>query len=77
VRIVETIRRYATHHGKPDRYHETLTQAWVRLVEHAGETGIPLDSLVKETIGRYYSEGLLATDEARKTFVAPDREALP
>src|ERR1700682_5780109 len=30
--VAEGIRRFATHHGHADRYHETMTRFWVRAV---------------------------------------------
>ena len=86
-RIGESIRRYAAHHGKPDKYNETVTQAWLQLVHAAvSETpGTTLDQLVaahpdlldKHTLERYYWRDLLNSEAARLTFVPPDRSPLP
>ena len=32
-RMRRSIRNYATHHGKPDRYHETITVAYLALIQ--------------------------------------------
>jgi hypothetical protein len=32
--VAATIRTFATQHGQPDKYHETITQFWIRLVGH-------------------------------------------
>src|ERR1700676_4303748 len=40
VRIRRAIRNYAQHKGKPDRYHETITVAYVALIQqHICERG--------------------------------------
>ena len=86
-RIAESIRRYAAHHGESDKYHETITVAWLRLV--ADSTGrmraASFDELLaacpelldKNTLHHYYSPELLASETARTQCVAPDRKALP
>src|SRR5215472_16010271 len=38
VTISDGIRRFATHHGQSDKYHEILTQFWVRIVSHLIDT---------------------------------------
>src|SRR5215467_2508494 len=76
VRIAETIRRFAAHHGQSARYHETMTQAWLLLV--AGAPGTSFEEamtarpelLDKDYLATYYSPGLLETEEARLRFVA-------
>jgi hypothetical protein len=37
-RVRAGLRRFATIHGVPHLYHETLTSFWIRLVAHAVET---------------------------------------
>jgi hypothetical protein len=78
----------ATRHGMPERFHATLTAAWVRLVSHhlAGDPGGGdfegflarnpglLDSTL---VGRHYRPGTLHTSTARQRWVPPDRVALP
>jgi hypothetical protein len=86
-RIRESIRRYAAHHGKPEKFHETVTIAWLRLLTQASEcsgaasfaellAACP-ELLDKNTLHRYYSPELLASESARTQFVPPDRRALP
>ena len=86
-RIAESIRRYAAHHGKPDRYHHTITIAWLELVSAVRES-LPESAtfedavacwpklLQKATLAEYYSSGLLESDAARKAFVEPDLKPL-
>ena len=87
VRIGESIRRYAAQHGKADKYHETVTVAWLRLVAGSADRSgaASLEDLLaacpelldKNTLHRYYSPQLLASEFARLQFVPPDRHALP
>jgi hypothetical protein len=81
-RIRRSIRAYATRLGKPDRYHETITVAYLALVQqHMFERGdgggwpaFARDNpeLFNETLlQRFYSSAQLNSDTARKIFVLP------
>jgi len=86
-RIAASIRRYAAYHDKPDRYHHTITMAWLELVWAVKES-LPEDAtfedavdcwpklLQKGTLAEYYSSGVLESDTARREFVAPDLQPL-
>jgi hypothetical protein len=81
------IRHVATTHGAPEKYHETLTIAWVRLVAAhirscdagsfdefiAANPGL-LDRRLPE---RHYSRATLWTGHARHEWVEPDLLPLP
>lgn len=70
-------------------YHETLTRFWMRMVSVVAcelDTSEPLFARAnaaierladKNAAKRYYSSELLASDEARNGFVAPDLAELP
>jgi hypothetical protein len=76
-RFRSSLRKFAAHIGKSEKYHETITVAWMRLVVHA-ESPDELERLMDKTfIEKFYSPELLATDAARMGFVDPDRERLP
>ena len=87
-RIAAAIRNFAAHHGKSDKYHETLTVAWLRLVANA-MTRAPLaatfehftasapELLDQHTVQRYYSAAAISSDAARTTYVEPDLQPLP
>jgi hypothetical protein len=78
-RFRTSIIKFAGHIGKSEKYHETITLAWMKLVIHA-VAAAPADLpilLDKKYIERFYSPELLATDAARTLFVEPDRSALP
>jgi len=83
VRLSGSIRAYATHNGSPGKYHETLTVAWLQLVERAAVHLQPESSfedigsafpilLRSDALRNCYSRELLESDEARATFLEPD-----
>lgn len=83
VRISDAIRRYALHNGAPQKYHETITIAWLRIVQDAMANvpdGASFEDMLtafpgllnKGTLLEHYSSELLATDGARVAFVEPD-----
>jgi hypothetical protein len=88
VRIAVAIRKFAAHHGKTGKYHETLTVAWLRLTGSA-MARVPLDAsfedltiaspelLDKRTIEKFYSHPVLESKEARTSWVEPDLQPLP
>ncbi len=82
------IRRFASHQGATQKYHHTLTQAWMRLVAAAMvETpeGYTFDQFLaahpelhdKDALAKYYSSELLQTAAARERWVEPDLQPLP
>ncbi len=84
-RIATSIRNFAAHFGKTDKYHETMTIAWLRLVALESKGRGSFDDLVtaapmlleKQTLARFYSDALLRSDRAKREFVPPDLNALP
>ncbi len=87
-RMSEGIRRFANHHGATQKYHHTLTLAWMRLVAaalvetpdgHTFEQFIVAHPQLKDTelLDQYYSKELLQTVAARETWVEPDLRSLP
>jgi hypothetical protein len=86
--IRETIQRYAAHHGAAQKYHETLTVAWLRLVDSAMRSTPGVESfdafaarhahlLDKDAPRTFYSAELLSSDRARAEWVEPDLARLP
>ena len=83
------LQRFATAHGKPGLYHETITWAYVFLIrERMARSGRTLTweefamanpdllSWERETGGilaRYYLPRTLQSEAARKTFLLPDK----
>jgi hypothetical protein len=84
VRIRRAIRNYATHQGKPERYHETITVAYVALIQqHIFEGGSGggweafahrnSELLKPDLLERFYPRALLDSETARKVFLLPRR----
>ncbi len=83
------IQKYATAQGKPEKFHLTLTLAFMHIIANLRERHPANDwetflaacpellHDARQLIARHYSEPLLDSDRARKTFVPPDREPLP
>jgi hypothetical protein len=88
-RFSQGLRNFAAHHGKPERYHETITWAFLLLIhERLARAYITqgqypaweeftlknpdLLNWKNNILKKYYSEEILASDLARKTFVFPD-----
>ena len=84
-RYPESIRRYAEHAGAEDLYHETITFAYLFLINERMECSpaenwesfVRKNSDLFETdlgaIRKYYSDGRLSSDLAKRAFVLPDR----
>jgi hypothetical protein len=80
--IRRTIRTYATHLGKPDRYHETITVAYLALIQqHICERGngggwlaFARDNpelLQKSLLRQFYPPEQLGSELARRIFLLP------
>lgn len=80
-RIADSIQRFAAHAGKSEKYHHTITVAWMRLVASAGrsEDGdfdaflrrFP-ELLDKSALKKFYSDAVLNSEMARTAYVEPD-----
>lgn len=66
-RMAAGLRAFARAAGKEEKYHHTLTVAWVRLVARLLDQQLPL---------AYYTRDRLFSDEARERWVEPDRQPL-
>jgi hypothetical protein len=87
VRMCSSLLALATSHGVGQRFHHTLTVAWVRIIEAARREhpDLPFDALAdicpflldKDTPLTYYSRDTLFSDEARQRWVQPNLRALP
>lgn len=86
-RCSAALRCLAESHGDFDKYHDTLTVAFMRLVARYRSAGPPderwpqfrqrarpLFNAGRQLIGRHYSDERLALPDARHGFVPPDRE---
>ena len=82
-RVATGILRFATLKGAPEKFHVTMTRAWVELVDSARRAhpeasdvaalvaACPL-LLDKHALLRYYSRERLESAEARTTWIPPD-----
>ena len=83
-RMAAGIRNFAAYHGKSDKYHETVTVAWMHLVTQAAHCA-SFQEVVdqfprffdKSYLAEFYSPETLQSDAARVSFVAPDKKPLP
>ncbi|MFJ9445306.1 hypothetical protein ACIRRH_26090 [Kitasatospora sp. NPDC101235] len=88
--VGEGIRRTATKAGAPQKFHVTMTRAWVELVaRHTGtrhtEDAADFDAftarhpelLDKNLLARHYRPQTLASEQARTAWVEPDLAPFP
>ena len=85
-RVARILRHLAELHGEGDRYHETLTRFWIRLVAHAIEVEPGIDDfdlfverfpllLDGAIVKKHWTVETL--ESARAAWVEPDVLALP
>jgi N-formylglutamate deformylase len=82
IRVAQGIRKFAAGHGKSDRYHETITVAWMKLLQKAGSGSFEdmvrryPEILSKDYLQEFYSAEVLGSEAARAGFLEPDKKAL-
>ena len=87
-RFADGLKRFAVAQGKPGLYHETITTAYVLLINERlddGARGLTWEDFVARNgdllmwkpsiLARYYRDATLSSARARRTFVMPDRLA--
>jgi len=84
-RFAKALKRLTTSLGEPGKYHETITRFYMALIaERQGQrpdadwpafktANGDLFGRSGNVLSRYYSRERLASDEARRAFVLPDR----
>jgi hypothetical protein len=85
--VSEGIRRTARYEGAPQKYHATVSRAWVQVVAHHAALSSDDDFdtfaerhprlLDKRLLTHHYQSSTLATVEARAGWVEPDLMPLP
>jgi hypothetical protein len=86
--IRDGIRAFATRHGQAEKYHDTLTRFWVRLVGHLVDAHPEIATfdgflmafphlLEKDLPYRHWSREAMWGQAARAVWVEPDLLALP
>jgi hypothetical protein len=86
-RLCRSLLELATSHGVAQRFHHTLTVAWVRIIEavRRQHPALPFDALAtvcpylldKDAPLEYYTREHLFSDEARQRWVEPNLKPLP
>lgn len=82
-KIVEGVKYFAAAHNQSQRYHETITQFWIRAVEHCIQANRTINNFnefidtfpfLKETasIYKHYTKQQLMSEIARAQWVDPD-----
>lgn len=72
-RACAMIGAYAASLGAAGKFHWTVTEALMRLMRAGGG----LEGDARALLARHYSAPLLASEQARSRFVAPDLAPLP
>lgn len=88
-RFTESLQRFAVHCGVPEKYHETITWAYLLLIhermrrddapcewESFSAVNLDLVGWKPSILERYYTPQTLRSDFARRIFVLPDRGIL-
>jgi len=87
-RICDWIQRIAAYARAPQKYHYTVSRAWVEMVAHHVEADPDGDDfgtfaarypmlLDKRLLSRHYRSSTLAAPTARQGWVAPDLQPFP
>src|SRR5689334_5060013 len=82
-RLFTGLQRFAAAKGVPDKFHVTMTIAWLDLVEDARSTFPDARDVValvaacpelldRNALLRFYTSERLSSDDARRQWVAPD-----
>ena len=86
-RFAAALKRFALARGKPDLYHETITTAFVLLINERVNRAAPEDwpafssrhaellDWKPSILDRYYTAETLGSARARTTFLMPDKLA--
>jgi len=83
-RFTTSLKRFASHHGVPEKYHETITWAYLLLIHERLQRGgasatwdefrtanADLLAWKPSILERYYATATLQSDVARRVFVLP------
>jgi hypothetical protein len=85
--VSDGIQRTARYAGAPQKYHATVSRAWVEIIAHHAAVAPTRDFAAfvagnpelfdKRLLSRFYSSAVLAGAAARAGWVQPDREPFP
>jgi hypothetical protein len=79
-RVCAHLRQLTQYAGKPQKYHHTVSQAWVELVAHHVDDAPTFDGVLernpalldKRLLTRHYRSATLASPAARRGWCPPD-----
>ena len=85
--VTSGIRHFATTHGSADRYHDTMTRFWLRVVGMGihHHPNLAFEELLvaephlldKGLPFRHWSRDTMASDSAKRSWVEPDLRPIP
>jgi hypothetical protein len=86
--VARWLRHLTAYHRAPQKFHATVTQAWVEIVAHHMAAGPPATDfaafadtypllLDKKLLTRHYSSRALASPAARTGWLEPDLASFP
>jgi hypothetical protein len=86
--VTDGIRRFGASQGHTDKYHETMTQFWIRVVEHARQSRPEIDDFDRFLAAfpqltdkhlplRHWEHATMFSPVARSTWIEPDLQPLP
>lgn len=85
--VDDTIKTMTSRAGRPQKYHATVSRAWVEIVAHHLDPARPRDLdqflrlhprlLDKRLLAAQYRSSTLASRQARHTWVPPDLAPFP
>jgi hypothetical protein len=82
-RVRSGIQAFAKHYNLSGLYHETITTAWMHLLATHSENSFEEFLVANESflnsnlLHRFWTPEILASREARNSWVPPDRHELP
>jgi hypothetical protein len=85
-RLLDGLRRFAAAKGHPEKFHVTMTRAWLEAIWATRSAHPELDAealveacpdlLNRDLLLRFYSPERLHSDEARTRWMPPDRATI-
>ncbi|HYL10842.1 MAG TPA: hypothetical protein VEU31_08905 [Candidatus Acidoferrales bacterium] len=84
----QTLRKFAAHHGVPEKYHHTITMVWMRLIAAAMRLTPHVGDFTAFAMAHpflfdvklpwaFYSSEQLSSANARTGWIEPDLHRLP
>lgn len=82
------LKNFALSHGQADKYHETITCFWAKLVQHCIDNQAEIEEFAifsetfpilfsAESMQQHYSKEVLSSATARNQWLEPDKIPMP